>query len=503
MRSEIKINNSRLKIVPLEADSSRVVVLRSKKCMKYQEVVMTGPSGYTTKSTVGLGKFTLDPITSGKFPEVWALEVSKTKYSDIEYTDSEVKVIVSFLGALVPYYQDTAELLSHCTGDRNIIEGFYSAYGRKGILEYQAYLKEMLARWDKYKPDPIEEREYPRSYDRNRYSVQRLIADLVEDKASILTDKYLIGEYQRISQSGGTWESKSAINVSDEWFPITGYLGNQTRANLSIVYKAKVKVSIPPNPYGIGAGLHDYNTTKAMCLIKDGILNQSLLGVKISSGLAGKLKRLGIVRGGLLCKDEYFIDISTIPVISKSWIRGFNSISMSRLEIKLALSKVALEYMGLHDTGAGKVKDPRTDFLESLGIYGSEYRGKFITKPEGEYYNTIELVSNITGIPKTQKDRLGLYKEFKDTGKCKNKVIDAFLRSLGTITPDTKKVWKEKHSSLTTQLRDRKFQMIMSKKTRFEEPGQPFIDDVHKSVEIFEGVKVNVSWSFLKKRVYV
>ncbi len=50
-------------------------------------------------------------------------------------------------------------------------------------------------------PKPIERKtKYPKIYsDYNKYSISRLITDLIEDNASILINPELIGEYKRLS----------------------------------------------------------------------------------------------------------------------------------------------------------------------------------------------------------------------------------------------------------------------------------------------------------------
>lgn len=511
MKSEIKINNSKLKIVPMECDSSGLIVLRNKKLLRYQHLVLTGDSGesWAVRSTVGLTKLTIDKYTRDKYPYAWTLEVGKGEnYTGYSYTQDDLKVIISFLGSSVLYYQDVAELLAHATEDGKIIKGFYQSYGKEGLKNYMDTLKETVKNYEKYKPSTDKVKHYPVSYSRNRYSVQKLIADLIEDKAMIVTDKFLIGVYEKISGGRKDYEKAGVIPVNDDWCPITGYQGNKTRANLSICYLGKVKVPIPENKYGIEPGIKNLDTIKSLCLIKDGILHQSRLGVRVSSKLAGKLKRMGLVKGELLYPGDLVIDITTIPVISKAWIREINSVTLSRLEVRAELAKIAIEYLDFISPSTDKeiTKTDKEAFLESLGIYGDLYRGEIKHTLTGNFYQAVELVSKFSGIPKTKKARDLEYKLFKDTGKCGNRVLNEFLSSLvkaGESVTDLKKVWRENLNNLTVQLRDKKFQIIMSKKSRFEDKGYPYIDDVSKTVEIVPGAPIQVEWKFVTKRVYV
>ena len=150
-----------------------------------------------------------------------------------------------------------------------------------------------------------------------------------------MIDPELIGTYENISD----YRSKTENLIKDSWCPIIGLVGNQERANISLKYLTKTKINIPENEFGIEPGEKDYNTIKTICLLKDGKLNHSKLGIRISSKLSRKLKHLDIIKLDLIYKNDYLIDISNLPVISKDWLIGCSDLFLGRLEAKKRYSK--------------------------------------------------------------------------------------------------------------------------------------------------------------------
>lgn len=189
---------------------------------------------------------------------------------------------------------------------------------------------------------------------------------------------------------------------------MTGTIGNKRRANLGICFDTNVVVNIPENTVGIEPGEKTYKTRQSICLVKDGLLNQSLIGVMISNKLAGKFKRLGIIKSELVFSGEYLIDISSLPVVTKCAIRDISSYYLSRLEVKYKLAAIANEY--IQEYYPEKVTlDPKIEFLKSLGIVGDYYFPKKETDKEATRKSEMimELVSFISGIPgEKQKDNL-------------------------------------------------------------------------------------------------
>lgn len=518
MKTEIKINNSKLKISLLDFKTGdNTVIIPNKTGLKYQFIVFTNPVNkkscpYKMVSSIGLSKIQINPLISKEYTKCWVLEQLKhvPNFEGNSYTKDELNTILSFLSLTILDYQDTSEILSLCTKDKNIIAKYYESYGKHGLEEFRLFIKDIIKN-SEYKVK-ITEEFYPLNYLRDRYSIQSLISDLISDKASILTNKYLVGEVKNISSKKEIIPGTSASS-SDEWYKVTGVMGNKTRANLNLMYSKKVLVNIPKNDFGIEEGLKEYNTPGSICLVKDGRLWQKMLGVRVSSKLSGKLKRLGIVSESLLYPGELLVDLTKIPVISKSRIREITSDYLSSLEVKTALSNIAVEYLEYIYPDSEEILSDKDKFLAELGIKGDTYYPKRVSTKSTESYNVVELKSEILGIPETYTERVKHYSDIKSgTG---TGVIKTFIQTLGTINDDNiddlKKFWRGERNKNLIELRDRKFQIILSKKSRFSEKRCPFIDSVIKNVcvgsiipgTIRGGEYVTVSWKFKNKKVNV
>ena len=517
MKKEIKINDSRLKLVCLEPNvtsplNDKITVKFDKKKMKYQFIGLVENDGtkdiYSIVHCGGVSKKTIARQYE-KFPEIWYIGKGDRRYSvdEEEYTQEELKLIIAFIFWTVQNeFLDTAEILCHATKDSKIIKGFYGMYGKTGKNNYLRFLLDILKYERNYEVTPIEG-YIPRCYDRNRYSIQKLIKELIEDKSKILVDPELIGRYNRIT--GEKLKKESGKIDNTKWYPITGILGNRTRANISLQYNSDILVNIPQNPYDIAPGTYKFKKKTSLCIIKDGQLNLSCIGATLSPKLAGKLKRLGFISSDLVRDGEYLIDLTRLPVISKSWIRGISSNYLARLEVDLKLSTYVLEYINTIYPPVGEKDNEKSDrekFLNSLGIYGDMFipcNKDFERNSTYSRYRTVELISTISNLNLSKGSRAMSYEYYHSGNKAYG---DYFLnqyfdyidieKKCQSDLEGTRNEWSQKVRTLEKEMRDRKFQIIMGKKTRFTD-GNDFIDSVTKTIEIIPGGrKVSVSWKF-------
>lgn len=512
MEKEIKINGSRLKLVKYcdyEYGKSTEIILRNKKNLKYQYVLLAdklSSSGnpWLIMDSYGKNKIRVSPSVHN-YASAWGIVREKRveRYSGETYSTQDLRIILSFLGSTIKLeYLDTAELLAQATKDEIVIKGFYEMYGRVGMTNYIEDLNDIIKR-SEYTPKPIERKtKYPKIYsDYNKYSISRLITDLIEGNASILINPELIEEYKRLSPK--KVDSNTSVTYQkDKWAKVTGTIGNKRRANLGICFDTNVVVNIPENTVGIEPGEKTYKTRQSICLVKDGLLNQSLIGVMISNKLAGKFKRLGIIKSELVFSGEYLIDISSLPVVTKCAIRNISSYYLSRLEVKYKLAAIANEY--IQEYYPEKVTlDPKIEFLKSLGIVGDYYFPKKETDKEATRKSEMimELVSFISGIPGEKQKRQLMYKEYQRGALPKSSVIKVFLDSIGfgkRPIEEIRKEWKTNLTKYNEELRRRKFQIIMSKTTRFNDKHFPLIESTSKTVDIFSSDHTaTVSWKFL------
>lgn len=509
MRKEIKIKNSKLKLVQYENYSYGCTefILNNKKNLKYQYIVLTDKTKmteklWTTISTAGMNKVKVNP-TVHNYNTAWGLEKSSEFYdSDREYTTDELMVVITYLASLIKEeYLDTAELLIQSINDQKISYEFYKMYGREEIRLFIGFLNNIIDSEDYNITSPTT--KFPKIYSNySRYSISKLIDELIEDNAEILVDTDLVGSIQRISTKTIDNNSANIEYKTNDWAKVTGMIGNMNRANLSLCYNMKVSIDIPQNNVGIEPGVKIYNTRQSICLVKDGLLNQSLIGIRVSPKLAGKLKRLGLIRMDLVYTGEYLLDISNLPVIDKCNIRGISSYYLSRLEVKYKLATIANEYLQLYYPESDN-KDPKEEFLMGLGIIGDYYypTKKTSRETKSTTYISNSLVSTITGLPKDKKERLRKYDEYRNYRLSRLNPLKVFLDSLEIDKKPIESIRKEWKSNLlkyTNELRDRKFQIIMSKVTRFSDSYRPIIECTEKIVTLEPNVTVKVKWSFKK-----
>lgn len=505
MKKEIKINNSRLKLVQYEdyEYGKTEIILRNKKSLRYQFILLTERLGDTGNpwlimSTPGLNKVKLHPPVH-TYSSAWGIEKSKELYTDEEYTTDELMIILSFVASTVYLeYLETTEILVQATKDKNIISKFYGMYGKEGIRLYTGFINNIIC---SKKYDVVESSDkFPKIYSNyNRYSISKLMSELIEDKADILVNPELIGEYKRISAKTIDKNSAFLRYKAEDWAKITGIKGNKSRANLSLCYDINVLVNIPENTVGITPGEKVYKSRQSICLVKDGLLNQSLVGVRISSKLAGKLKRLGVVRSELVYPGEYLIDISPLPVVTRCNIRDISSYYLSRLEVKYKLAVIANEYLQIYYPEEKKDISPKDNFLKELGIFGEYYIPIRERTGEKSYYNVTELTSTVSGLPVNKESRLSKYRSYNSKTSYHKDPIKVFLDSLGLDKRPIEEIrneWKDKLVRYNNELRERKFQIIMSKTSRFNDKGLPLIEKTEKVVELTPEIKATVKWKF-------
>ena len=521
MKTELKINDSRLRLVKLEKTEVGIVKFDKEK-LKYQFLLQTrnksgAGSPWSVKRVDGYrGAISFPLAFYNAWDEVWCLEKAPIRFGpkEEEYTDEERKLLMCFLGAIIENrYLDTAETLAQAVGDDRIVRGFYSMYGKNGIREFIENIKKWIFDEDwEFKPFTG---IITKGYEKNKYSIQKLLQELIDSKAEILVDPNLIGEYKRIGPK--TMDSFIESQDKSEWVKVEGILGNKRRANISITFNSPIIIEIPENQVGIPAGPMKCIRKTNFCIVRDGFLNMKYLGVRISSKLGGKLKRLGLVSGELLGKNEYVINLSKIPVISKSWIREVSSNWLARLEVNYELAKITEEYLKtvycFGEEGEKKKKSEKELFLETLGIhdgnYYTPYSGTVKKASSGvEEYKTVELITKISGLPTKKKDRLEEYNLYHDpkTKKLCNKYLREYFDFLGidlVASPEYFKKIKEEKKKLEIELRDRKFQIIMGKKTVFYDTKEYIDSGTPKKVEIVPGVMVGVTWKFEEKTIRV
>ena len=481
----MKIKNSRLELERLN-DLSDISKVMARKDLRYKTIYAIFPNREFIKdachSVSFKGNYKIDPSDEAilkSFDEYYIITTNGTKDSKVTYTEDEKKVIVAIVSGLVNEYRlDTAELLCHALGNRELLQTFYSDYGKMLEMKELTY---KLINSERISTIKNADKLFPHQYQRSRYSIYELVQDLVDCKADICLDLDLMGKFEKISRS----LEKTSEFVGDSWNPIVGKSFNKTRANINLTYIGTVKVEVPENEFGVEPGPRELKTLKSICLVKDGKVCNSSFGIRVkSSKLAKKLKAAGVIKDDLVCSGEYMVDITNLPVISKSKISNIRSFDLATAEVKYRLCDIAIEYLRRRDYMESKkldklpekidftekTTDPAERYLESLGIYGNYFYPDKKVGNVQKVYDTTELISNIRTIPTKETCTKNITKILNgSTSRCNPFVYD-FLNSC--VIPEIKpgmtyekliKIWETRKNSYRDTIRDLKFRLISGK----------------------------------------
>ena len=497
--TKIKIKNTNLELIKLDyyCRGTKEIIGLEKEKLKYQVVYFTNPvKDYkllgSQRQAYGVSKFTLDANIYTIYDDAWVIQKTKKdpKEKDLEYDRYELATLLGVLHVMIFQHLDTAELICHAIGDGPLLNLFYSSFGN---------FKQFLDRIKELEENPVpkfSDKNYALQYQRSRYSVYDLLHDLEKEGAEIYVGPDLV-TYKRIS-AGPEKEYKGLYS----WSKISSILGNKERANLSIVSYSNISIHVPENKYGIEPGEKELKEYKTHCIIKDGVLWTRQIGVRISKKLHKKLVPTGCISGGLLYKNDYILDLSKIPVISKKWLKVTRfDLAKAEVESKLLDAVIQLktlkDYIDKYKTPVKTIKTPSDaeKFLHELGIYGGYYNrvGKLPCHKSSE---TVRVVTTNIALPKN----LGSYIiDYINKGHCENDKLNAYFKTLNIATIDTEEL-KKKKDLVDRKIRDFKFRLILSKYLKFTEHLSPCVPNNY-TIDIPGDKEVLVKWQEELKKV--
>ena len=525
----MKIKNSRLELQKVN-DLSELSKIMSGKNLRYKTLYAIFPthSPFTSFPCMTIsfidGKYNLNSddenLLKNNYLEYYVIAKTDIKDSKVTYTEEERERLVSVLSGLISEFKiDTAEIICHAIGNKELLNTFYSDYGK---MEDTKKLCCKLVEDGKIPITKNISSKFPVQYQRPKYSIYELAQDLIKDKASICTDSELIsGSYEKISRG----LKKTSDFVEGSWNPITGQSFNKTRANLNLNYMCSVKVEIPENEVGVKSGPKELKTLKSICLVKDGKVCNSSFGIRIHSKvLERKLKSIGIIKESLVYSGDYLINIETLPVISKSKSSNIRSFDLALAEINYRLSDIALEYLRRRQYKESKglkvlpekiesEKTPQEEYLESLGIYGDYFYPDKKVGRVSKVYDTVELIANIKTIPTKDTCTKNITRMLNGFGKT-NVFVTDFINTV--VIPDIDKgipyseliqKWEDKKNKNKYLIRDLKFRLITGKSMKVCVHGshKKSILETKEIIKVAEFMKyeIPISWNLKDSHVIV
>lgn len=415
-------------------------------------------------------------------------------------------------------------------GDQNLYKVYNKAFGKQKLFDFKNMVKECVSDSSK---QFLKGRSTNMVLDENAYCVMDFVNDLTSDENALVYPLHPEFNYNRIGAkkvaktdelnesqknqiaNATTIEEIKAIadtlteggalkfeyNDKTKGYSISNLVWSSDRANLSINIKFDGYVNLPTNKFGLTK--FDTFIYRTYTIIKDGILNLSVLPLKLSENTLKKISSQdGIVAGAYANGDGIVIvDFSALPIINKKMVKSISAKKLGMLEYELiqskALEKAYKYFEELHfpKKSKGFVDKYGTEaeaWLKSLGI--TEYNGfnpSMTTEKGTDFYMAVELNTKIakhSTIPKITdvidkikaKKALNpvdelvkvaiddyntqitskMYTELTDED-LKNKVLENWLKSVkGTVN--------KKRKSLLQEIAQIKFSLILSKKW-FEE----------------------------------
>ena len=466
----------KLNIVEVKVENKRVY-LPNKANMRCQWLFCEGIAIPTA------GEFGAISVPAG-YNKAWVLEKSS---ADIHPELGEEALWVIKL--LPDTFTQVHEELAQETGNAEL---FYSC---TTIKEYKGRIKEVRA----YTPAPKQ------LGNGKRLSIYGILKDLENDpEAYIFTDPDLIGKYRRISV-GKMKMQEGVRGIDDEWIKVTGIKGNQTRPNISILTDSLVEVNIPENTVGVEPGPHTYHRLKSFTVIKDGQAHLRYLGIRCGKKLARRLYGHPCVDCDLVYKNSFLLDLSKLPVISRSEIGKFGVEVYGRLEVLKYVSDLAQNYLHFKDKGwrinqRGSAKPtPEEAFLATLGIYGENYYPEIDSKSEN-FYMANCLEAKVVGLPVNPWAAMMEYAKGKPSPRM-NKSLKALL---GWIDKDgkTEEQWTKDYKNVIRRLQDLKFRLFMGKTLRTNNPANPYICN-KKTITNIGGMTFTTEWKLKNTKIYL
>lgn len=533
-KSELRVNGSNFKFIKLRdycilTDS---ILLRSefRRSMYYKCIFFINNSdkennlsdlNFKLLDISGLfGNITIPDFYKKRFNEAWVVvKESGKRISEVRYDTEDIKLLLCFAGCSGFKYLNLTEKLVLASKSRKAIEIFYSSYGSENISDFKSNFSNLIE--TDFKSEDFYS-SYPQivpMYERSRYSVHSLIEDLFKSGAKIMMNEDLLGEYNRISDSPIIDYSKSNIIVDYEhWCDFVDIVGNKTRANISIKIKRPVKIiNIPKNKFGIDKELNVFGN-KCFCIIRDGMLWQKKMAVKVNDALRKKLSRYkDLISAELLDKNELVLDLTKLPVETKSRMHCLSLGELSRVALGERLARIALEYLSMFypEADESKVIDERGAFLYNLGIdsdgaflFNDTTVTKTVESVVEETYMANQIQCSVSGLEVGLKKRGYSYTSFYNNGYCDNKIIEEFLNAncFKGITNNTSAreawiYWTDQKIKNSKKLRKYIFSLIMNKNLKFDQKdksgiNQLFGRNIMTTINNVYKVttKVNISW---------
>lgn len=481
-------------------------------------------------STAGVNKIYLPENTK----ELYYLEESKG--NPVEVTGSYLKSLYAAIYVFADQLKyDIVEELLYSTKDKELIDVYCNSYGKQKLAAFNNMVLDRanpkcdcgIVKIDKeYRPNPkkycvldllddLMESEDNKIYIYNslfnytrtgaKSVVKRVLTDEDKSKLCEADTKLKVSKVLEEIESNSV---KMRIENPDEGYSIRNLVWNSERANLSFQVKVNVILTLPDK-----REIKSF-ITRNYTLIKDGILNVTLLPMSLSKETEKKLK---LRKNITLSKSEdeliTVIDLSNLPIINKKRTESVLMYQLADQEVDLLKNKTYRKYISYLMklvTKEDKSKSSYDKSLVDLGVTSEGYTPKTELDKSGDFYMAPTLVSKIekfSSIPPIEKvlKKISEGKSLTSSEKYLSRIMDDINSSISDAPKyeELKELFDYHNSEakkLIKKIAESKFSLIISRKWFKDKTGG--YDDNSTKVKI-DNEELTITFEFRDQKVYL
>jgi hypothetical protein len=332
---------------------------------------------------------------------------------------------------------DVVEQILSFIGDKKFIEMYSSAYGKQKLFKFQNEILDAV--FDESARGELTTGYKPNA---NRYSIIDLFNDLQQDETEVFVaspkfvynrigakavNKVVLTEEQKESLVNAKTakdvnkvksevdKAQPKMEMINKGYPISNFVWNEDRANLSAQFLIDVNLEMPKNDYDIDCV--DSFVFRNYTIIKDGILNVSSLPVRMTPETTAKIQKN--CPGIMSERDNegvVILDLTALPLVNKKQTQKVKVHEMTEKLLHLTTLKFKLKYLGYLKKKLQMTDDvtarPRNNYskevmewLASYGITEKGYQPKTELDKTGDFYMALTFKTDFksfSSIPKIE-----------------------------------------------------------------------------------------------------
>ena len=412
-----------------------------KGSMKYQQMFSIDEAGNSVK--VFSTERTKEVLVPSRVETLYFLSKEQVGETILDPEDAESAMYAAIQICADRLRYDVTEHLLSALGDKKLITLYCNAFGKQKLAEFKESALDCVFSEDLRFVDGIDKNFKPNP---NAYCVLDLIDDLMSEEENqicvchprfnysrigaksvvkqILTEE----QKQKLSKAATKLKADKVLEEVDAnavhmeyadtnaGFPISNLTWNEDRANLSVLLKIDVNLTMPKNDL-------DLTTVPSFIwrnytIIKDGILNVTTLPVYLGELTVAKLKKKGIITDSTetLPNGIIILEFGNLPIVNKKRTESVVANDLATLQCSMLHHQFEKKYLGYlkkkypidvdyTSTDSGFTRE-QLEYLASKGItLDKGYSPQSELDKSGDFYMAMSLKVGIKGfssIPKIE-----------------------------------------------------------------------------------------------------